>query len=208
MMKTWNYIAIFLDLGSKQILGKKFADIPEGWTPHCDHITLAFNNTPDPDSVVTQLDKLHVFNYCKGVHCMAFVTAVARTDKVWVVRVQMNFPSNLRSFREEPLHITLCTAPGVPPKESNNIPDKAFQDIDPVPVFGYVGYSLNKEIHRRRPLTGRNARIWSVIQSFDFPKGELMLACRDNDAPITEEEYYKAERAARKAFAETLTYKK
>lgn len=203
-MKTWNYIAIFLDLDSKQILKKKFKDIPEGWTPHCDHITLAFNNGPDPDGVVKQLEKLHVFNYCKGAHCMAFVTAVARTDRVWVARVQVNFPSNLKSFREEPLHITLCTAPGVPPKESNNIPDKAFQDIEPVPVFGAVGYSLNGEKHTRKPLVGDNARLWSALQSFDFPKRELMNVCRDASVPITEEQYYKAEKAARKAFVDAL----
>lgn len=204
-MKTWNFIAVFLDPVSKANLRKTFTGLPSGWTWHGDHITLAFNDTPDPDKVVAMLENHGIFGYCKGYRCKAYVTAIAKTDKVCAVRVKLDLPYNLTALPEKSYHITLCTAPGVPPKESNNIPEDAWEDVAAGPVFGHIGYSLNGKVYSKTPLTGRSAKVFSALQGFDFPKGDLMLACRDAGAPITEEQYYKAEKAARKAFVEALT---
>lgn len=204
-MKTWNFIAIFLDPVSKANLRKTFSGLPSDWTWHGDHITLAFNDTPDPDKQVATLENYGIFGYCRGYRCKAHVTAIARTDKVCAVRVKLDSPYNLTALPESMYHITLCTAVGIPPKESNNIPEDIWKEVTAFPVFGHVGYSLNGKVFSKRPLTGRHAKIFSALQGFDFPKGELMLACREAGAPISEEQYYKAEKAARNAFLKVLT---
>lgn len=204
-MKTWNFIAVFLDSYSKAVLKQTFTNAPSDWTWHGDHVTLAFNDSPEPDRDVAMLENYGVFKYCKGNRCKVCITAIAKTDKVCAVRVVFETPFNLRYLSEKKYHITLCTAPGVPPKESNNIPGDAWHNIVPFSVSGHVGYSLDGAIYSKTPLTGCSVKIYSALQGFDFPKGELMLACRDAGAPISEEQYYKAEKAARKAFVEALT---
>lgn len=203
-MKTWNFIAVFLDPMSKANLKKTFPDLPFGWTWHGDHITLAFNNGIAPDDDVAMLENYGIFRYYKGYECKAYVTAIAKTDRVYAVRVKLDSPYNLTALPERTYHITLCTAPGVPPKESNNIPEDAWEDVVTGPVFGHIGYSLNGEVFYRKPYTGDSAKAFSVIQGFDFPKGELMLACMDAGIPVSEQQYYKAEQAMREAFVKAL----
>lgn len=204
-MKTWNFIAIFLDPASKQNIKKIFPALPSDWTLYGDHITLAFNGTPNPDAEVATLQCYGAFRFCKKYVCKAYVTAFAKTDKVCALRVKLDSLENLAAISGKTYHITIGTAPGVPPKESNNIPESAWQKIVSFPVFGKVGYRLHDRTYFKEPFMGRSARIWSALQGFDFPKGELMYACRQEGAPLTESQYYKAERAARTAFVNALT---
>ena len=195
-MKTWNFIALFLDAASKKLL-KRLYSCPSGWTWHGDHVTLAFNNGIAPDDDVANVFFVWGFNSKRSV----FVTDYACTDKVKAVRVKFNSPCGLINT----YHVTLATAPGVDPKVAKDIPADAWKPERTIPLYGKIGYSLNGEIFYKKPITGDGAKVFSALQGFDFPKRELMLACREAGAPITEEQYYKAENAARKAFVEALT---
>lgn len=189
-MKTWNYIALFLDAASKRLL-KRLYSCPDGWTWHGDHVTLAFNNGIAPDDDVTNTSILCGFNSRRFV----FVTDYACTDKVKAVRVR---------FINDTYHITLATAPGVAPKEAGNIPADAWKTEKFISFSGKIGYSLNGEVFYRKPYTGDSAKAFSVIHGFDFPKTSLMSACRQAGIPVSEQQYYKAEQAMREAFVKAL----
>lgn len=195
-MKTWNFIALFLHVDAKKILKNGYV-CPPNWTWHGDRIILAVNNGISPDDNVNDVSSLWGFKTARFVN----VTGYAQTDKVKALRVEIRNNCDIICT----YHITLATAPGVAPEEVNNIPADAWKPERTIPLYGKIGYSLNGEIFYKKPITGDGAKIFSALQGFDFPKGDLMLACRDAGAPITEEQYYKAEKAARKAFVEALT---
>ena len=194
-MKTWNFIALFLDAASKELL-KRLYSCPDGWTWHGDHVTLAFNNGIAPDDDVTNISFIWGFNSRESV----FVTDYACTDKVKAVRVKFNTPCGL----VDTYHITLATAPGIAPKEARNIPADAWKTEKSILLSGRIGYSLNGKVFCRRPYTGDSAKAFSVIHGFDFPKTSLMSACRDAGIPVSEQQYYKAEQAMREAFVKAL----
>ena len=85
-----------------------FFTIPEGWTKHCDHITLVHS------SYTAWYPISEVLENFVG-HSLEFrITGVGLGDNVMALRVN-TYSTNKTS------HITICTAPYHKPAEANNI---------------------------------------------------------------------------------------
>lgn len=85
-----------------------FFTIPEGWTKHCDHITVIHSSHKD---WVTASQLLLNFN---GQSVKFTLDGIGISESAMALRVS-TYTANRVS------HITIATAPGVKPVESNNI---------------------------------------------------------------------------------------
>ena len=77
-----------------------------------------------------------------------------------VIAVQVTFPKS-EHFKGT-YHITLATAPGVPPKESNNIPEECWMPLDPYHRLNLscrIGYSLDRKTFYTKPDNQNNSQI-------------------------------------------------
>lgn len=102
--------------------------LPEGWKLYLDHITLIHENnvTPEVWNAVSQILDNFVCPRCEFS-----VTGYAKNDAVWAFRVDaltMNHTA----------HITVATAPGHNPVESNEIKDEDWTEVWCTDKF--VGY--------------------------------------------------------------------
>ena len=152
-MKTWNYIAAFLSPESKETLKEHFG-APSGWVWYGDHVTLAFNNLPDPDGRADRFDRIGAF----GTHIEARLQHMAIRHNV--IAVQVTFPDSVH-FKGT-YHITLATAPDVPPKESNNIPEECWMPLDSYHRLNLscrIGYSLDRQTFYTKPDNQNNSQI-------------------------------------------------
>jgi len=101
---------------------------PEEWKLHLDHITLVHENnvTPEVWNAICQILDNFVCPRCEFS-----VTGYAKNDSVWAFRVDaltMNHTA----------HITIATAPGHKPVESNEIKDDEWTEVWCTEKF--VGY--------------------------------------------------------------------
>jgi hypothetical protein len=105
------YFGIFLDTESANKLKDTVADIlPPDWTVYCHHCTLSFGDpSPDPE----------VFNYIAQT-LGTMVTLDAVTLGISEEAIAVGVTGNIKARNETP-HITVATAPGVPPVRSNAI---------------------------------------------------------------------------------------
>ena len=104
MTRPFVYTALFLDNSSKQRLWSHVKEfVPQGWTKHCDHVTLQLSACP--------------VSLIGTGSCEATVVGQI-TDRVIAVKVEGE-AAHL-SKNKQP-HITVATAPGVPPVRSNDI---------------------------------------------------------------------------------------
>jgi hypothetical protein len=85
-----------------------FFTIPEGWTKHCDHITL-IHSSNEHWFAVSKL--MHNF---MGKTIEFAIIGVGYDDNAMALEVN-TYTANERA------HITICTAPGHKPVESNDI---------------------------------------------------------------------------------------
>ena len=108
--KPWIYYGIFLDEKSKEEL-RDFLPILEGWKVYCDHLTVVFNKNLD---LVTASDWIKYCESMLGQTISLMVISVGISEKA--IAVGINYKTNNRIS-----HITIATAPGVAPVESNNI---------------------------------------------------------------------------------------
>lgn len=93
--------------------------LPEGWKLYLDHITLIHENnvTPEVWNAVSQ-----ILNNFAFPRCEFSITGYAKNDAVWAFRVDaltMNHTA----------HITVATAPGHYPVESNEIKDEDWTEV-------------------------------------------------------------------------------
>lgn len=86
----------------------KFFEFPENWTQHCDHITLIHSSHKD---WITASKLLLNFG---GQSVKFTIDGVGISEHAMAFRVS-TYTTNKNS------HITIATAPGIKPVESNNI---------------------------------------------------------------------------------------
>lgn len=101
---------------------------PENWKWHLDHITLIHENNVIPEvwNAVSQ-----ILDNFTCPRCEFHITGYAKNDSVWAFRVDaltMNHTA----------HITIATAPGHYPVESNEIRDDEWTEVWCTEKF--VGY--------------------------------------------------------------------
>ncbi len=136
MVKKWNYIGCFLDEESKaKLLDRYKYLIPKDWTIFAHHGTTCYNG-----NVETQDENFERFKHLIGKKVVLEIIGVGVSDKAVAVLVR-----NLVSDNQTK-HITLATAPGVKPVESNNITDWYYH-YTPVYVTGTYGYFANGQIN-------------------------------------------------------------
>lgn len=111
-MEDWIYIGWFLKQDQKEKLLKALQPtIPAGWKLYVDHMTYVFNDGSETAKIAYEGIKDR-FGEVNKLH----IDAVGNNGKAIALHVvEKNFTLN------KVPHITLATAPGVPPVESNNI---------------------------------------------------------------------------------------
>lgn len=138
MQKNWIYLGAFIDDERRQSLLDKYKNlIPEGWTPYCDHATLAFNNGSELGQ--------KLFDYYKaalGENVNLCTIGIGRSDEAIALELsQDGFQTSNKIF-----HITLATAPGCKPVRSNFITEwKPLLTYDIIKAK--IGYFANGKIN-------------------------------------------------------------
>lgn len=112
IVENWIYVGIFLDMRSKRKLQKLY-QIPDGWTPYFDHMTVVFN-----DHTKAAEDIYSVCKYLEGNKYKLQISGSGIDGKAYAVSV--NTPAGVPSGNAIN-HITLATSPKGKPVDSNNI---------------------------------------------------------------------------------------
>jgi hypothetical protein len=126
------YTALFLDDVSRDKLTDTLDDPPPGWALHADHMTVKFGNEGVPA------------RYLGSAQCK--VVGVALNDRVMAARVETDVPT-----QNAIPHITIATAPGVKPRESNDFSLDDFDDVESFQVSGEVRPKFREELQKKRP---------------------------------------------------------
>ena len=126
------YIALFLDDASRDKLTDTLDDPPPGWTLYADHMTVKFGSEGVPE------------RYLGPAQCK--VVGVALNDRVMTARVETDIPA-----QNDIPHITIATAPGAKPHESNDFSLDDFDDVDTIVLKGEVRPKFREEIQKKRP---------------------------------------------------------
>ena len=112
-MKNWNYYGVFFDEATKEILlnkAKDYVPIPSDWKIFCHHMTIIYNDKSQlKQNIADDLDKY------VGVKQSLKINTIGVSDNAIAFGVRDYHTQNEHS------HITVATAPGVKPVESNNI---------------------------------------------------------------------------------------
>lgn len=126
------YIALFLDDASRDKLTDTLDDPPPGWTLYADHMTVKFGSEGVPE------------RYLGPAQCK--VVGVALNDRVMTARVETDIPA-----QNDIPHITIATAPGAKPSESNDFSLDDFDDVDAIVLKGEVRPKFREELQKKRP---------------------------------------------------------
>ncbi len=126
------YIALFLDDASRDKLTDTLDDPPPGWTLYADHMTVKFGSEGVPE------------RYLGPAQCK--VVGVALNDRVMAARVETDIPT-----QNDIPHITIATAPGAKPRESNDFSLDDFDDVDAIVLKGEVRPEFREELQKKRP---------------------------------------------------------
>ena len=125
MDTNWIYYGIFFNDKTKALLFEKAKPyIPEGWKTYCHHMTIIFNDKSEEKN--REAEALEI---CVGNHESLMVTGVGISDRAVAFSVDYETQNSVS-------HITIATAPGAKPVESNNITD--WKPIEPFYVTGIV----------------------------------------------------------------------
>ena len=126
------YTALFLDQQSRDKLTDTLDDPPPGWALHADHMTVKFGSEGVPERYLgpAQLK----------------VVGVALNDRVMAARVETDIPA-----QNDIPHITIATAPGAKPRESNDFSLDDFDDVDAIVLKGEVRPKFREELQKKRP---------------------------------------------------------
>ena len=126
------YTALFLDDASRDKLTDILDDPPPGWALYADHMTLKFGSEGVPERYLgpAQLK----------------VVGVALNDRVMAARVETDIPA-----QNDIPHITIATAPGAKPSESNDFSLDDFDDVDAIVLKGEVRPKFREELQKKRP---------------------------------------------------------
>jgi len=115
MKDNWIYIGAFLDEESKQQLADHLITngifIPDGWTRYMHHMTICFNRH-DESSESMYDAYAGMFGQSVTLDCCYY----GITSDVIAIAVD----TNMLTQNSQP-HVTIATAPGVPPVKSNEI---------------------------------------------------------------------------------------
>ena len=111
------YTALFLDSQSRDILTDSLDDPPPGWTLHADHMTIKMGSAGVPARYLGKSD--------------ITIVGIATNDRVITVRVETDIPT-----KNDIPHITIATAPGARPAESNDFEINDFNPIKPITLSG------------------------------------------------------------------------
>ena len=126
------YIALFLDDRSRDKLTDTLDDPPPGWTLYADHMTVKFGSEGVPE------------RYLGPAQCK--VVGVALNDRVMTAKVETDVPT-----QNAIPHITIATAPGAKPRESNDFSLDDFDDVDPIVLKGEVRPKFREELQKKMP---------------------------------------------------------
>ena len=113
MQGNWIYIGAFLEKPAGNNLlefVKSHVEVPEDWKVYCDHMTIIYNDNSD-----NATEWRGYLEQMIGTTTYLTVTHIGVSERCIAVKV-IGFPSN----NANP-HITVATAPGVRPVESNQI---------------------------------------------------------------------------------------
>ena len=126
------YTALFLDDASRDKLTDILDDPPPGWALYADHMTVKFGSEGVPE------------RYLGPAQCK--VVGVALNDRVMTARVETDIPA-----QNDIPHITIATAPGAKPHESNDFSLDDFDDVDAIVLKGEVRPKFREELQKKRP---------------------------------------------------------
>ena len=126
------YVGLILDDDSAKLLQSKMPSIPQGWTPGMHHMTIKFGREGVPSRY-------------KGRNKVK-VVGLAQDDKAWAVRVETDVPT-----KNDVPHITIATAPGIKPNESNEFSIEDFKPIAPFDLEGEVKEKYSDQLQKKRP---------------------------------------------------------
>ena len=126
------YIALFLDGRSRDKLTDILDDPPPGWTLYADHMTVKFGSEGVPE------------RYLGPAQCK--VVGVALNDRVMTARVETDVPT-----QNAIPHITIATAPGAKPRESNDFSLDDFDDVDPIILKGEIRPKFSDTLQKKMP---------------------------------------------------------
>jgi len=126
------YIALFLDGPSRDKLTDTLDDPPPGWALHADHMTVKFGSEGVPE------------RYLGPAQCK--VVGVALNDRVMAARVETDIPT-----QNDIPHITIATAPGAKPRESNDFLDSDFEEVQTFDLTGEVKPKFSDTLQKKMP---------------------------------------------------------
>ena len=126
------YIALFLDGRSRDKLTDILDDPPPGWTLHADHMTVKFGNEGVPARYLGP--------------ATIRVVGVALNDRVMTAKVETDAPT-----QNAIPHITIATAPGAKPRESNDFSLDDFDDVDPIILKGEIRPKFSDTLQKKMP---------------------------------------------------------
>lgn len=112
-MKNWIYYGVFFSEKSQEALlnfAKQYVGIPDDWKIFCHHMTIIFNDkSEEKQKMAEALDEF------LGNNQSLRITSIGVSDRAIALGVEDYVTQNEHS------HITIATAPGAKPVESNNI---------------------------------------------------------------------------------------
>lgn len=112
-MKNWIYYGVFFSEKSQEALlnfAKQYVGIPDDWKLFCHHMTIIFNDkSEEKQKMAEALDEF------LGNSQSLMITSIGVSDRAIALGVEDYVTQNKRS------HITIATAPGAKPVESNDI---------------------------------------------------------------------------------------
>ena len=126
------YTALFLDDASRDKLTDTLDDPPPGWTLYADHMTVKFGSEGVPE------------RYLGPAQCK--VVGVALNDRVMAARVETDIPT-----QNDIPHITIATAPGAKPRESNDFLDSDFEEVQTFDLTGEVKPKFSDTLQKKMP---------------------------------------------------------
>ena len=126
------YIALFLDGPSRDKLTDTLDDPPPGWTLHADHMTVKFGSEGVPASYLGP--------------ATIRVVGVALNDRVMTAKVETDVPT-----QNNIPHITIATAPGAKPRESNDFSDSDFEEVQTFDLTGEVKPKFSDTLQKKMP---------------------------------------------------------
>ena len=113
MEKNWKYYGVFFSEKTQNTLlrfAKEQVNIPDDWKIFCHHMTIVYNNgSEERQKMADALD------YFVGNSQSLMINSIGVSDRAIAFGVADYVTQNAQS------HITIATAPGAKPVESNNI---------------------------------------------------------------------------------------